>query len=130
VTTESAPTNPPMTRRVFTTHAARWVEMTALRARYEAGESVAALAQSIQRPESTVHSWLVVVGTPMRGGPQHEMSTRRRTELRRRYEAGDSLADLHTRFGLPLPWICRYLIQEGVALRPLGRPRGSTEGPG
>jgi hypothetical protein len=107
--------------------------------RYQAGESLRALADSTSRSYGFIHRVLLEQRAQLRrrGGPRSnrfrpavisEERVRLATELRTRYEAGDSTYTLAREIGRSADFVRALLVEAGTTMRaPGGSPRWHTD---
>jgi transposase-like protein len=95
----------------------------AIIARYQAGESVQALAHSLSRRSSVISDLLAREAITVRyGGKHHRFTEQESRDLAARYEAGASLAKLANEVGAKVSTVRNTLLRRGVTTRQSARP--------
>lgn len=91
-----------------------------LSAMYRASGSVTAVATELGVAFETARRWLVEAGVELqsKGRPSANAAALDTSILRRRYEDGESIADLGRRFGVSPATVRSRLLGAGVELRP------------
>lgn len=101
--------------------------MMRLYERYQAGESIPDLAQSIGVHRTTVHEWFRNAGLPLRGMRTFDVSDTRR--LYERYVAGESIIDLAAERKVNRTTLTMWFKRMGLPTRPkIRRPTQTFNG--
>lgn len=98
---------------------------TELAARYEAGETIKALAASYGVGKETIMRHLVRAGVQTR---RRGLTDEQASEAKRLYEDGATIAAIATKLGAAFSTVQSSLVRQGVAMRPRGGwgSRGGT----
>jgi hypothetical protein len=91
-----------------------------LSALYQKLGSVPAVAERLGVAYETARRWLLDAGVELqpKGRPSRRAGALNAEALARRYEAGESIADLGAAFGVSPTTVRSRLLRAGVALRP------------